>query len=99
MTTFSRSVPTIERATSAPRLSAIVKAVRFAVWPTQSHAFSFASDHDVSSMCADRGGYFGDDRLEDIRGLAFQLGDHPQRDVQPEEVGGQLLDRPLGEPV
>ena len=54
MTTFSRSVPTIERATSAPRLPAIVKAVRFPVWPTQSHAFSFASDHDVSSMCADR---------------------------------------------
>ena len=104
MTTFSRSVPTIERATSAPRLSAIVKAVRFPVWPTQSHAFSFASDHDVSSMWADRGrddrgGYFGDDRLEDLRGLALQLGDHPQRDVQPEEVGGQLLDRPLGEPV
>jgi hypothetical protein len=47
----------------------------------------------------DRGGYFGDDWLEDIRGLAFQLGDDPQRDVQPEEVGGQLLNRPLGEPV
>jgi site-specific DNA recombinase len=47
----------------------------------------------------DRGGYFGDDWLEDLRGLALQLGDHPQRDVQPEEVGGQLLDRPLGEPV
>jgi hypothetical protein len=43
MTTFSRSVPTIERATSAPRLSAIVKAVRFPVWPTQSHAVDWPS--------------------------------------------------------
>src|SRR6516165_4249834 len=53
MTTFSRSVPRIDRATSAPRLSAIVKTVRSSVCPTQSHAFSLASAHDVSSMCAD----------------------------------------------
>ena len=104
MTTFALSVPRIERATSAPRLSAIVKAVRSSVWPTQSHAFSLASDHDVSSMWADgaatdRGGHLGDDRLQHLGGPALQLGDHPQRDVQPEQVGGQLLDRPLGEPV
>ena len=53
MTTFAWSVPRIERATSAPRLSAIVKAVRSSVRPTQSHAFSLASAHDVSSMWAD----------------------------------------------
>src|SRR6516164_6486307 len=34
-----------------------------------------------------------------VSGPALQLGDHPQRDVQPEEVTGQLLDRPLGEAV
>src|SRR5262249_51625031 len=53
MTTFALSVPRIDRATPAPRLSAIVKAVRSPDWPTQSHAFSLASDHDVSSIWAD----------------------------------------------
>jgi hypothetical protein len=47
----------------------------------------------------DRGSHLGDDRLEDLSGLALQLGDHPQRDIQPEQVGGQLQDRPLGESV
>ena len=47
----------------------------------------------------DRGGHLGDDRLQDLGGPTLQLGDHAQRDVQPEQVGGQLLDRPLGEAV
>lgn len=53
MTAFVRSAPRIDRATPAPRLSAIVKAVRSSVRPTHSHAFSSASVHDVSSMCVD----------------------------------------------
>ena len=47
----------------------------------------------------DRGGHPSDDRLQDFGGPPLQLGDHAERDAQPEQVGGQLLDRPLGQPV
>src|SRR5260221_447259 len=59
MTTFALSVPRFDRATSAPRLSAIVKAVRLSVWPTQSHTFSLASAQDVSSISKGSGSRSG----------------------------------------
>ena len=45
------------------------------------------------------GGHLDDDRPQDRGGPPLQLGDHPQRDAQPEQVGGQLLDRPLGQSI
>ena len=47
----------------------------------------------------DRDGQFVVRGLQDLGTASLQLGDHPGGDRQPEEVGGQLLDLPLAQPV
>src|SRR5262249_48955702 len=106
MTTFPLSVPRIERATSAPRLSAIVKAVRSSVRPTQSHAFSLASDHDVSSTCADGAATIAAATSSTTGPSTSAAWRSSLEDIAKEiaspnraEARGQLLDRPFGQGV
>ena len=47
----------------------------------------------------DRDGQFVVRGFQNLGTATLQLGDHPDGDHQPEEVGGQLLDLPLAEPV
>ena len=88
MTTFSRSVPRIERATSAPRLSAIVKAVRFVglADPEPRLLVRLGPRRLVDVRRRgrdDRGGYFGDDWLEEAAAWRSSLGIIPSEMSRP----------------
>ena len=82
----------------------MVKTVTIRVTVTQSQAFFRSCRHEVSSMFAASAEWtetasslYGASRTAATASL--QLGDHPGGDRQPEEVGGQLLDLPLAQPI
>src|SRR5271165_2157569 len=98
MTTLAAAVPRIARATSAPRVGAMVKTVAIAVTATHRQTLARPCHHEVSSMWADaaartcsRSSSTGS--LQLAGALPLQPGNHPDRDRQTQQVVHQLADR------
>lgn len=85
--------------TFAPRVPAMVNTVATCVTATQSHALLRGGFIGTGVLGANVLTQFFDGRFKAFAGGPFQLADHARGDGEPEQVGGQRLDRPFAESI